>query len=353
MANDLFKKIMGLKSIKDATYTKEDYDIDMLPTNWFSGGALTINLLMAGRVANGIPQGKVSSIAGASKHGKSFILACAIRSAQKKGKMVVLFDVERAYDRSFYIKLGVDVDKLIIIQENMIEKVQQKFVEISEELTKEEKRDMFIGFDSWGALADTAAIKTALKGEDTRNMGMSQKKNNLARLMLGSGLTVVVINHIFDNTSGYGDKQQVSGARGIEFLAQICLLLSSKAKDTEGSGSEKEITGTIITAVANKTRYGKEFSKLKFRIKQDGGLDYWYGLLDDAMEMGVVVQSGNRYSRPCIEGDKKWWEKDIYCGDFWIPIFNETNFKDMLESKYSFRDSELDVANGKNDVFDD
>src|SRR5574343_1662543 len=100
MANDLFKKIMGLKSIKDATYTKEDYDIDMLPNNWFSAGTITMNLLMAGRVSNGIPQGKISQIAGPSKYGKSFILACAIRSAQKKSKMAVLFDVERAFDRS-------------------------------------------------------------------------------------------------------------------------------------------------------------------------------------------------------------------------------------------------------------
>lgn len=350
MANDLFKKIMGLKSIKDATYTKEDYDIDMLPTNWFSAGTITMNLLMAGRVANGIPQGKISQIAGPSKYGKSFILACAIRSAQKKGKMAILFDVERAFDRSFYEKLGVDVDKLIVIQENMIEKVQQKFIEISEGLTKEEKREIFIGMDSWGALADTAAIKYAVAGADTRNMGMSQKKNNFARLMLGSGLTVAVINHIYDNTGGFGDPLKVSGGRGIEYLGQLVLLLMSKAKF---KGSDEEITGTVITAEASKTRYGKEFSKLKFRIKHDGGLDYWYGLLDDALEMGVVTKEGNRYTRPCIEGDKKWWEKDLYCGDFWIPVFNETDFKDQLESKYSFRDSELDIANGKNDVFDD
>ena len=346
---DLLKKIMGLKSIKESVYTKEDYEIDMMPEHWFSSGTITMNLLMAGRIANGIPQGKITQIAGPSKYGKSFILACAIRSAQKKGKTAVLFDVERAYDRGFYIKLGVDVDNLIVIQENMIEKVQQKFVEISEELTKEEKRDLFVGMDSWGALADTMAIKYAVKGEDTRNMGMSQKKNNFSRLLLGSGITCAIINHIYDNTGGFGDPLKVSGGRGIEYLGQVVLLLMSKAKAKEGT----DVNGSIITAVANKTRYGKELSKLSFRIKHEGGLDYWYGLLDDAVEMGFVVKDGSRLTRPCVEGDKKWWEKDIYCADFWVPIFNETDFKDQLESKYSFKDSDLDVANGKNDVFDD
>lgn len=347
MASNLYKKIMALKSVKDSTYTKEDYDIDMLPTNWFNAGTVTLNLLMAGRTDKGIPQGKITQIAGPSKYGKSFILACAIKDAQDCGKNVVLFDVERAYDRAFYSKLGVDVEQLIVIQENMIEKVQQKFMEISEELTKEDKRDLFIGMDSWGALADTSAVKYAMQGADTRNMGMSQKKNNFARLMLGSGITIAVINHIHDNTGGFGDPLKVSGGRGIEYLGQLVLLLMSKAKFKDG---ENDITGTVITAEASKTRYGKEFSKLKFRIKYDGGLDYWYGLLDDAIEIGVVVKEGNRYVRPCVEGDKKWWEKDIYCNDFWVPVFNDTDFNDKLQSKYSFRDSEIDFAKGLNSV---
>lgn len=347
--SDLLKKIMSNKALKDSFYTRDDYAEDQKPEHWFSLGTITANLLMAGRVENSIPSGKVIQICGPSKYGKSFMLACAIRSAQKKGKYAILFDVERAYDENFYIKLGIDVDKLLIVQENRIELVLQKFQNIVDDLTKEEKRDLFIGFDSWGALTDSASVKYALAGVDTRNMSMSQKKNNFARLLLGSGVTIAVINHIYDNTSGFGDPLKAAGGRQIEYLGQACLMLTSKAKDTD---SDKEITGSIITAVANKTRYGKENSKLKFRIKNEGGLDYWYGLLDDAIDMGAVEQSGNRYSRPCVENDKKWWEKDIYCSEFWIPVFKNTNFKELLESKYSFRDSSLDIAEGKNDIYD-
>lgn len=347
--SELLKKIMSLKTVKDSVYTAEDFANDQKPEHWFSLGTITMNLLMAGRIENAIACGKSIQICGPSKYGKTFMLASAFRSAQKKGKTCILFDIERTYDENFYKKLGVDINNIIVFQQVKIEEVLQKFESISDSLTKEEKRNIFIGMDSWGALVDSTAIKYALEGADTRNMTMSQKKNNFARLINGSGMTVAIINHIYDNTGGFGDPLKASGGRAIEYLGSSILMLTSKAKDKSGN----DITGSIITGVSNKTRFGKENSKLQFRIKHDGGLDYWYGLLPDALEMGVVEQSGSKFSRPCVNDDKKWWEKEIYCGEFWIPIFNETDFKQRLESKYSFRDSTLDIAEGKNDVFDE
>ena len=45
-----------------------------------------------------------------------------------------------------------------------------------------------------------------------------------------------------------------------------------------------------------------------------------------------------------IDCDEIYTEKDIYNIDWWLPIFKQTTFKDYLESKYSFRSQELDIA---------
>jgi hypothetical protein len=137
-----------------------------------------------------------------------------------------------------------------------------------------------------------------------------------------------------------------AGGKGITYFCSSVLELVSKAKDT---GSDKEITGSIITARTDKSRFGKENSKLKFRIKNEGGLCRYYGLLPDALEHGcIVAPSQGYYTRPFVTDDKKWRESQIYNADFWKPIFKQTDFRTFLEDKYSYRNTELDI---KNDQF--
>ena len=52
------------------------------------------------------------------------------------------------------------------------------------------------------------------------------------------------------------------------------------------------------------------------------------------------VQVGNFLSRPCVENDTKWKEKDIYCSDFWVPIFKNTLIEGYLNEKYCVEDDE-------------
>ena len=95
--------------------------------------------------------------------------------------------------------------------------------------------------------------------------------------------------------------------------------------------------------MAHKGRTVKEKVKLKFRIKHEGGLDPFYGLLDDAEEGGYVVKpKAGRYSRPCVPEDKGWKENELYCSEFWVPIFKETDFADYLKSKYTYQNKESD-----------
>ena len=89
-----------------------------------------------------------------------------------------------------------------------------------------------------------------------------------------------------------------------------------------------------------KSRYVKEKSKIPISVSWDGGVQYWSGLLDVAM-------SGNYVSKPSpgwyCRIDKstgevvepKVREKDTLEESFWTSVFNDTDFKEYVRTKFS------------------
>ena len=58
----------------------------------------------------GIPQGRLTDLAGASGAGKSFLAANLLKSAQDAGAYCLVIDSENALDDVFMSKIGVDVN---------------------------------------------------------------------------------------------------------------------------------------------------------------------------------------------------------------------------------------------------
>ena len=337
MKNEIYKKILKDKDCI-GTYLKTGTEIKTLST-----GVVSMNLLFSGKIDGGIPIGKVSQMAAPSTLGKSFIGLSCLKNAQKKGFTCIVIDTEFAFDFEFAEAIGIATDKesLIVIQNNRIEQVQKMVMNIFDDLeTKEEKENVFILVDSFGGLVTSKSVDDAGSGKDVTDMTEAKKKNKFAKLMMGTHGTFFIVNHVYDNIGGFGDPLSIPGGRGLYFASHCIVLGSSKAKDKDSG----EISGALITCKTQKSRLSKEHSKIKFRIKHEGGLDIWYGLLDDAIEAGVVVSAKGFVYRPHIEGDKKLREKQIYTKDFWLQVFKETNFKEFLENKYTFKGSSLDIS---------
>ena len=127
--------------------------------------------------------------------------------------------------------------------------------------------------------------------------------------MKESDCTYFVINHVIDNTGGFGDPLKIPGGRRLYFNSENVVLATGKARD---KGTDGDISGAIMTATTHKGRKALEKSKLRFRIKHKGGLDMFYGLLDDALEGGFVVKPKNgSFNRPCIADDVNWKERNL------------------------------------------
>lgn len=331
-------KIDKLKKLKNI----QQYLIkDEKTQEFINTGCGVLNILFGGGVDRGIPIGKVSMIAADSSLGKSFLALKIARNAQKKNKSVILFDSEKAYSPAMAESLGINTNEILVIQNTSVEEVTTQFMNIVEEI-KDEILDYVFIIDSWNVLVTSKSVDDASSGKDVVDMTGAKKKNTFAKLLLHSGATIFVVNQIYSSMDAYA-LDAIPGGKGIYYAASAVVQATSKAKEKATDG---EITGAIITAQTRKGRFSREHSKLKYLIKYDGGFNAYYGLLDIALEGEFVEKPSNGfYTRPCVENDKKWREKDIYSKEFWNPIFQNTNFKEYIEKEFSFKHNDINDEN--------
>ena len=183
-------KLRKLKSVQDSIY-EENKEQEFIST-----GVATLNILFGGGIDKGIPVGKVSMIAADSSLGKSFIALKIAKNAQAKGKSVILFDAEKAFNKALADNLGIQENEMLVIQETSLEKVTQQFMNIVDELGEDVKDTMFI-IDSWNVLVTSKTIDDASAGNDKTDMTTAKKKNTLAKLLLNSGATIFVVNQLY------------------------------------------------------------------------------------------------------------------------------------------------------------
>ena len=213
-------------------------------------------------------------------------------------------------------------------------------------MTREEARNVFVLFDSWGPIVEEQVMEKAEEASSAVNMSSAKFKNELANVLLACNFTTLVLNHVYASLQMYGDAFAIPGGKRIFFNSDAIMLASSAAKDKDKEGN---ILGKIITAQVKKGRAAKEFVKTKYLILHNGGVSPYYGLLDEAVECGEVYKpKPGYYSRTNFDVDKTtgeptkmWKEDELYNKDFWIPIYQTENFRHFVEAKFAFEDQEL------------
>jgi RecA/RadA recombinase len=342
-SNDIYKLILKDKSIFDGDILNNDEP----PKGYLNTGIIGLNCAMSGKINGGIPLGHITMFAAHSTLGKTIIGMAAIRDAQIKGIYCVVLDAEFQWDWSLAEKMGIvkDQTKITVIQNNQIEEIQAKIIKIVSNVEKPDRHKIFFMFDSWGSLVTYEGVKKASDPDAKKDMNLTLKKNNLANMILSTRATFYICNGVYDNVGGFGDPLKIPGAKRIYLNSHVVVLGKSKAKEEMTIKGEDVLTGAIVSCKIHKSRLSREQKEFKFRIKYNGGLDIFYGILEDAMEGGYVKCSENGfYTRAHIKDDKKFREKEIYCSAFWLPIFNNTDFKEKLEESYQLNGA-FDVSN--------
>lgn len=288
------------------------------PRYWFSSGNFTVNRTMSGSLTKGvIGQGRVTGLTGPSQSGKSFVLANIMREAQKAGAFVLALDSENAFDDEFVSKIGVDVENnyKYVPVDTIPEAVRRVSSFITKYKAEYNKNDIdapkvLIALDSLDMLSTETEIEQFDKGETKGDQGQRNRQlKKMLRLFVQAvkhtNISIVVTAQVYQNQNVLNGEGTWIIADAIKYsLSQILLL--TKLKLRSGSGADRSVTGINMKVEAYKTRFTKPFQSVQIEVPYETGMDPYNGLIDVAIEMGVVEKNGSMYSF----GGEKYKGKD-------------------------------------------
>src|SRR5210317_762388 len=300
-----------------------------------------VNVALSGRVDGGLVPGLLM-LAGPSKHFKSAFALLMAASYQKKydDAVILFYDSEFGTPTSYFESFGIDMDRVI---HTPITDVEQLKFDITKQLDNIEKGDhVCIVIDSIGNLASKKEVEDAMNEKSVADMSRAKQMKSLFRIVTPhlnlKDIPLIAVNHTYKEIGLY-PKDIVSGGTGAYYSADNIWILG-RQQDKVGT----EIQGYHFIINVEKSRYVKEKSKVPISVSWEGGVQRWSGLLDIALDGGYVAKPSNgwycRVSRETGELlEPKVREKQTLEEEFWLPILEETDFKEFLKTRYCIGNS--------------
>tara|TARA_R110000824_G_scaffold31867_6_gene103396 strand:- start:36765 stop:37895 length:1131 start_codon:yes stop_codon:yes gene_type:complete len=307
---------------------------------WIDTGSMVLNGIVSGSLFGGIPKNRMTLLAGPSMTGKSFILQKILANAQKEGLIPVIFDSENAIDKEGAEALGLDVSKVKYVPVFSIEECRNTIFDFLTKVKEQGQEGKFIiAIDSLGNMESQLQINRQVKGNVSADMGSRAKamKSLLRTLTQLSGLTkttILATNHIYEDPSAMFPSlvKAMPGGTATVYLPSVTIQLARKPvkedKNTDGklAALQKSYSGVILRALTVKNRFVKQYLQGEMYLSFERGLNKYYGLLDLAVGLGAVIQSGATYRLPDDTklGYYSKWKDDTELWDNTIvPVIEE------------------------------
>ena len=261
-------------------------------------GSHIFNALLSGSIYGGIPNNKITAIAGETSTGKTFfclgIVQHFLESNPDAG--VIYFESESAISKQMIEDRGIDSNRMLLVPVTTVQEFRLQAIKILDkyiEQSAEERKPLMFVLDSLGMLSTTKEVEDSEAGKETRDMTRAQVVKSIFRVLtlkLGkANVPLIVTNHTYDVVGAYIPTKEMGGGSGLKYAASTIVYLSKK-KEKDG----KEVVGNIIKCKTAKSRLTKENSNVETRLFYDRGLDRYYGLLELGEKYGVFERKGNR-----------------------------------------------------------
>ena len=261
-------------------------------------GSHIFNALLSGSIYGGIPNNKITAIAGETSTGKTFfclgIVQHFLESNPDAG--VIYFESESAISKQMIEDRGIDSNRMLLVPVTTVQEFRLQAIKILDkyiEQSAEERKPLMFVLDSLGMLSTTKEVEDSEAGKETRDMTRAQVVKSIFRVLtlkLGkANVPLLVTNHTYDVVGAYIPTKEMGGGSGLKYAASSIIYLSKK-KEKDG----KDVVGNIIKCKNAKSRLTKENSTVETRLFYDRGLDRYYGLLELGEKYGVFKRKGNR-----------------------------------------------------------
>src|SRR5574344_484182 len=264
-------------------------ETDVEEKEYISTGVYILDAAISGKLLDGgIASNRITSFAGESGTGKSYLAYSCIKEAQNKGYEVMLIDTENAIDLIDFPKYGVDIDplKFHLIRCNKAEDIDVTLTQIIDSLKSDKMNGIDISktmivLDSLGQMSSNKEKIDLLKGELKQDMTRAKALNALFRSVtvdLGYlKIPLLVCNQTYQ-TMDFIPQEKQKGGNGLQYAASIiCYLSKSKLKTGEEDDLDLGQSGINVTCKVQKNRMGKS-KKVKFNISFLNGMNPYTGL---------------------------------------------------------------------------
>ena len=268
-------------------------------SGYIDTGSYIFNALLSGSIYDGLPDNKITALAGESATGKTFFALgmCKQFLEDNADAAVIYFESESATSKKMIEERGIDSSRIMMVPVTTVQEFRTQAIRILDQYM-EDKTDMKMLFvlDSLGMLSTTKEIEDTTAGAETRDMTRAQLVKGAFRVLTlklaKAGVALVVTNHTYDQM-GLFAKRVMGGGSGLKYAASSILFLSRK-KEKEGT----EVVGNIIHCKNEKSRLTVENRVVDVMLTYKKGLSRYYGLIDLAIKYGIFKKSSTRVELP-------------------------------------------------------
>jgi RecA/RadA recombinase len=305
------KNLIGKINNPDAKIVEEGLEGSDV-TGFIDTGSYVLNALLSGTIYGGLPNNKISCLAGDPATGKTFY-AIGIASQflkDNKDGVVVYFDTEQAVTTDMFKQRGIDTERVAVVPVATIEEFKTQSLKIVNDILEqpeEDRKPVLFVLDSLGMLSTEKEMNDSAEGKNVRDMTKAQQTKATFRVLtlkLGKAkIPMLMTNHTYQVIGAYVPTKELGGGIGLKYAASNILTLS-KSKDKTDEG----VVGIFIKCTNYKNRFVKENMNVETRLNYTSGLSRYYGLTELAIKYGIFKKVSTRIELP--DGSKVF-EKNI------------------------------------------
>lgn len=261
---------------------------------WIATPSYDLNRIMSGSLKKGLPNKTLTLFIGPETSGKSSLMALCLKNAQEHGYTPVVIDTEGSWDKEFVERWGLDSDEILYVYTPWIDQICTALGNIIS--ANDEKIALVI--DSIGGIERMKLIDdTQSDGVLKSDQGMLQREiKKMLKMVLyiakNQNSFALCSGHYYGSPSTYGSAEEIGGGKFMKLAPDVIVSL----KKEKILDDNKKVIGNKIKAITSKNRYYPPFSEAEISLNFIDGIDKWAGMLDLAINAGIVTQKGSWYS---------------------------------------------------------
>jgi len=236
----------------------------------------------------GLPRGRIIEIYGPEASGKTTLALHALAQAQRRGGICAFIDAEHALEPSHAVKLGLNIDDLIISQPDFGEQA----LDIAEMLIRSGAIDVVV-VDSVAALVPKAELEGEMGDAHVGLQArlMSQALRKLTPIVHKSKTVLIFINQIRHtiNAMPFANKETTTGGNALKFYASLRL----EVRRIASLKKEDNHFGNRVSIKVAKNKVAPPFKRVELDLLFSEGICPELDLLDAALLFGVIEKAGS------------------------------------------------------------